>query len=117
MPVLVWSTVHHYVTVENPGGIQLLLMSSQKVNDEVLKNVGTPHLSCMPHAEVVSVCTGRLKNRRGRDGRSGGLGGGALNRAAAKCQTLIVGKRLLNVGEQLWRNPSFLLSFTACIKN
>lgn len=75
-PVLVWSTVHHYVTVDNPGGIQLLLMPSQKVNDEVLKNVGTPHLSCMPHAEVVSVCTGRLKNRRGRDGRSGVLRGG-----------------------------------------
>lgn len=60
----------------------------------------------------------QIKEQKGQGWEIGGVWGrGALNRAAAKCQTLIVGKQLLNVGEQLWRNPSFLLSFTACIKN
>lgn len=108
-----WSTVHHYVAVENPGGIQLLLMSSQKVNDEVLKNVGTPHLSCMPHAEVVSVCTGRLKNRRGRDGRSGGLGGGI-----EPCSCKMSNTNCREATTECWRTAleeSLISSFLHCL--
>lgn len=46
----------------------------------------------------------RITEQKGQG--DGGVGGdGALNHAAAKCQTLIVGHHLLNLGEELWRNP------------